>query len=43
MLRKIRYFLKAAETGSFSLAAREEYVSSQALAKQISIAEPRTL
>ncbi len=39
MLKKIRYFLKAAETGSFSLAAREEYISSQALAKQISLLE----
>ena len=35
MLKKIRYFLEAAECGSFSLAARHEYVSVQALTKQI--------
>ena len=39
MLRKIRYFLRAAETGSFSLAAQQEYVSAQALTKQINILE----
>ena len=39
MLRKIRYFLKTAETGSFSLAAKEEFVTSQALAKQVSLLE----
>ena len=39
MLRKIRYFLRAAETGSFSLAAQQEYVSAQALTKQINVLE----
>ena len=39
MLRKIRYFLRTAETGSFSLAAKREFVTSQALAKQVSLLE----
>ena len=33
--QRIKYFLKAAQTGSFSKAAGEKYVSPQALAKQI--------
>ena len=37
--QRIRYFLKAAETGSFSKAAGEMYVSSQALTKQIGLLE----
>lgn len=37
--QRIRYFLKAAETGSFSRAAGEMYVSSQALTKQIGLLE----
>lgn len=39
MYQKIKYFLKAAETGSFSDAAREMYVTSQALTKQIGVLE----
>lgn len=39
MYQKIKYFLKAAETGSFSDAAREMYVTSQALTKQIRVLE----
>lgn len=39
MTQKIRYFLKASETGSFSTAAQEMYVSAQALTKQIRILE----
>ncbi len=35
MYRKVQYFLKAAEKGSFSLAAQELYVSPQGLTKQI--------
>lgn len=35
MNQKIRYFLKASETGSFSTAAQEMFVSPQALTKQI--------
>lgn len=37
--QRIRYFLKAAETGSFSKAAGEMFVSSQALTKQIGLLE----
>ena len=37
--QRIRYFLKAAETGSFSKAAEQSYVSSQALTKQIRLLE----
>lgn len=37
--QRIRYFLKAAETGSFSKAAAEMYVSPQALTKQIGLLE----
>lgn len=39
MLQRIRYFLKAAETGSFSLAAQSMFISAQALTKQINILE----
>ena len=39
MLQRIRYFLKAAEAGSFSLAAQELYISPQALTKQIGVLE----
>ena len=39
MYQRIRYFLKAAETGSFSMAAQEMYVSAQALTKQIGVLE----
>ena len=39
MLRRIRYFLKTAESGSFSRAAKEEFVTPQALAKQIALLE----
>lgn len=37
--RRIQYFLKAAELGSFSKAASEMYISSQALAKQVGLLE----
>lgn len=37
--QRIRYFLKAAQTGSFSGAAKQVYVSSQALTKQIGLLE----
>ena len=36
---KIRYFLKACETGSFSLAAKALYISPQGLTKQIGLLE----
>lgn len=39
MYQRIRYFLKAAERGSFSLAAQELFVSPQALTKQIGVLE----
>ena len=39
MYQRIRYFLKAAETGSFSLAAQSLYISPQALTKQIGVLE----
>lgn len=39
MDQKIRYFLKAAESGSFSAAAHEMYISAQALTKQIKLLE----
>lgn len=37
--QRIRYFLQAAESGSFSRAAKQMYISPQALAKQISLLE----
>ena len=37
--QRIRYFLKAAETGSFSKAAQQMYISAQALTKQIGLLE----
>ena len=39
MFQKIKYFLKAAESGSFSVAAREMYISPPALTKQIKLLE----
>ena len=39
MYQKIRYFLKAAETGSFSTAAQEMFISPQAMTKQINALE----
>ena len=39
MLQRIKYFLKAAECGSFSTAAQKLYISPQALTKQIGILE----
>ena len=39
MYQRIRYFLKAAETGSFSLAAQSMFISAQALTKQINVLE----
>ena len=39
MQQRIRYFLKAAETGSFSLAAQSMFISPQALTKQINMLE----
>ena len=39
MYQRVLYFLKAAEAGSFSLAAQELYVSPQALTKQIGVLE----
>ena len=39
MYQRIRYFLKAAETGSFSLAAQSMFISAQALTKQINLLE----
>lgn len=39
MYQKVQYFLKAAETGSFSQAAEALYVSPQALSKQIAALE----
>ena len=39
MQQRIRYFLKAAETGSFSLAAQSQFISAQALTKQINLLE----
>ena len=39
MNQRIRYFLKAAETKSFSKAAEQLYISPQALTKQINILE----
>lgn len=39
MYQRIRYFLKAAETGSFSLAAQSLFISAQALTKQINLLE----
>ena len=39
MQQRIRYFLKAAETGSFSLAAQSMFISPQALTKQINVLE----
>ena len=39
MYQRIRYFLKAAQTGSFSTAASEMFVSAQALTKQIGVLE----
>ena len=39
MQQRIRYFLKAAETGSFSLAAQSMFISAQALTKQINLLE----
>ena len=39
MQQRIRYFLKAAETGSFSLAAQSMFISPQALTKQINLLE----
>lgn len=39
MDQKIRYFLQAAESGSFSAAAQEMYISAQALTKQIKVLE----
>ena len=37
--QRIKYFLKAAEYGSFSKAAAQMYVSPQALTKQIALLE----
>lgn len=39
MDQKIRYFLEAAEAGSFSRAARKSFISAQALNKQIRLLE----
>ncbi len=39
MYQRIRYFLKASETGNFSLAAQELFVSPQGLTKQIGVLE----
>ncbi len=39
MYQRIRYFLKAAELGNFSLAAQALYISPQGLTKQISVLE----
>lgn len=37
--QRVKYFLKAAEVGSFKKAAEQMYVSSQALTKQVSLLE----
>ena len=39
LYQRIQYFLRASETGSFSKAARQMYVSPQALSKQIGLLE----
>lgn len=39
LYQRIRYFLRASETGSFSKAAAQMYVSAQALTKQIGLLE----
>lgn len=39
MYQRIRYFLKAAELGNFSLAAQELFISPQGLTKQIKVLE----
>ena len=39
MLQRIRYFLKAAETGNLTQAAQELYISPQGLTKQIDVLE----
>ena len=37
--QRVKYFLKAAEEGSFKKAAEQMYVSSQALTKQVNLLE----